>query len=88
MEKLERELIAISSRNQGAEGLQTLRFIDGLAVALARQSRFAEAETEYRQLLDAQRRNLSADHPDTLATMHNLASMLLDQGNDAEAEKL
>jgi serine/threonine protein kinase len=81
-------LIAISSRNKGSENPQTLQFMDGLAVALARQSRFAEAETEYRQLLDLERRDLGADHRDTLSTMHNLANMFLDQGNYVQAEKL
>ena len=62
--------------------------MDGLAVALARQSRFAEAEAEYRQLLDCSARSLGADHPNTLATMHNLANMYSGQGNYEEAEKL
>ena len=62
--------------------------MDGLAVAYANQSRFAEAEAEYRKLLDLERRNLGADHPDTLATMHNLANMYSGQGNYEEAEKL
>jgi ABC-type cobalamin/Fe3+-siderophores transport system ATPase subunit len=60
----------------------------GLAQALSRQSRFAEAEAEYRQLLDQQRSILGVDNPDTLETMHNLANMYLAQGNYGEAEKL
>ena len=40
------------------------------------------------KLLDLERGNLGADHPDTLATMHNLANMYLGQGNYEEAEKL
>jgi eukaryotic-like serine/threonine-protein kinase len=29
---------------------------------------------------------MGSDHPDTLAIMHSLASMYLDQGNDEEGE--
>jgi hypothetical protein len=34
------------------------------------------------------RRVLGPDHPDTLATVNNLAGVLNDQGEHAEAEKM
>jgi len=48
--------------------------------------RYTQAEAEYRQVLDAQRRVLGPDHRDTLAIRHHLAVVLADQGKTAEAE--
>jgi len=45
-----------------------------------------DAEAEYRQVLDARLRLLGPDHPDTLTTRHDLATVLYKQGKLAEAE--
>ena len=45
----------------------------------------AEAITLYEQNLAAQERELGADHPDTLATRHNLALAYQATGRTAEA---
>ena len=55
---------------------------------IERRKPLCEAEAEYRQLLDLERRILGADHPDTLSTVHDLATMFLVSGNYQEAEKL
>ena len=47
---------------------------------------YAEAETEYRQILAAQLRVLGPEHPDTLTTRHDLATVLAADGKPAEAE--
>jgi eukaryotic-like serine/threonine-protein kinase len=49
--------------------------------------RYAEAETVYRELLDAQRRLLGPKHPYTLLAMHGLATILRNEGKYAEPEK-
>ena len=42
----------------------------------------------YLQVLESRRRVLREEHPDTLTTMHNLASTYNRQGHTEEAEKL
>ena len=58
------------------------------AKVLQEQRRFAEAETLYRETLEARRRALGAGHPKTLQTMHDLAATLRRQRKYAEAETL
>ena len=53
---------------------------------LAAQGKPADAEAEFRQVLDARLRVLGPDHPDTLTTRHEIARMLADQGKPADAE--
>lgn len=55
---------------------------------LQAQSRLAEAEPLYREALPGQRRVLGNRHPDTLATINNMATLLRDQHKLAEAEPL
>jgi Tetratricopeptide repeat len=62
--------------------------MDTLGRALLLQGRYAEAEQEYRQLLDVERRVLGPDHPQTLAAMDVLAVVIEDQDRFAEAEQL
>jgi hypothetical protein len=47
-----------------------------LATVLRDQGRYEQAETECRAVLAAQTAVLGAEHPDTLTTRHNLATML------------
>ena len=53
---------------------------------MAAQGHSAAAETEYRQVLDTTLRVLGPDHPDTLATRHEIARMMAAQGHPADAE--
>ena len=59
-----------------------------LGADLWNQGRYAEAEQEYRQLLDLDRRVLGPDHPGTLTAMSNLALTIQAEGRLAEAEQM
>ena len=61
---------------------------NNLGLALKDQGRFAEAEPLYRATLDAWRRTLGPEHPQTLTSQHNLANLLRARGSLAEAEPL
>ncbi len=52
------------------------------------QGRYAEAEAEFRAVWEIRRRPeiLGEEHPDTLATRHNIAQQMGQQGRYAEAE--
>jgi hypothetical protein len=54
---------------------------------LADQGRAADAEAEYRQVLDARLRVLGPDHPSTLTTRNNIAAVLAAQDRAADSEK-
>ena len=71
----------------GGEHEQTLALRFQQAYARRFLGQAAEAETQYRQVLDAQRRVLCPDHPDTLTTRHNIGRVLADQGRTADAER-
>eukprot|EP00808_Paulinella_micropora_P012425 g50210.t1 len=71
----------------GAEHLNMLPFASNLAASLKRQGKLAEAEPLYRRDLQAHEKTLGAEHPDTLASVNNLA-LLNAQGKLAEAEPL
>jgi tetratricopeptide (TPR) repeat protein len=62
----------------------TLRYQRGAAARFL--GRYADAEAEYRQVLDARQRVLGPEHPSTLATRHEIARMMADQGRAADAE--
>jgi non-specific serine/threonine protein kinase/serine/threonine-protein kinase len=62
--------------------------MNNLGVLYKDLSRFDEAESLYKQVLEGQRRTLGADHPDTLNTLHNLAALYRDSGRYDEAEPL
>ena len=64
-----------------------LRSMSTLGTALWNQGRYGEAEQEFRQLLDADRRVLGSDHPETLKAMSVLALAIQSQGRLAEAEQ-
>ncbi len=53
---------------------------------LAEQGIHAQAETLFREVLAAQLRVLHPDHPDTLATRHNIAYMMSERGDHVAAE--
>ncbi|KIN05367.1 hypothetical protein OIDMADRAFT_177562 [Oidiodendron maius Zn] len=52
------------------------------------QGKYSEAEAIYRQALQLRETVLGKDHPDTLASMDNLASSLHSQGKYADAEAM
>ncbi len=59
-----------------------------LAQVLAVQKRFDDAEPIYRECLEAQRRVMGPDHPETLRTALGLANVLGQNGRLDEAEGL
>ena len=59
-----------------------------LALVLRERGKLDEAEPLSRQVLEAQRRVLGPEHPDTLMAMNNLAIFLLDRSNPVEAEPI
>ena len=65
------------------EELQTL-----LGAVRMKQGRFAEAETMFRQVLNARQRRLGDEDPGVLHTLNNLSAVLLNQGKLTEAEPL
>ena len=58
------------------------------AVSLYQSGDYAGAEPLYRRGLDIRERALGPDHPDTAASLNNLALLLKAKGNYAEAEPL
>ena len=69
-----------------ADQPQMLTLRSHRAAAARFLGRAADAEAEYRQVLDAQQRVLGPEHPSTLATRHEIARTLADQGRAADAE--
>jgi hypothetical protein len=53
-----------------------------------RRPKYAQAEPFLTRALEAQRRTLGADHPNTLSTMYILAMLNCDQGKYSQAEML
>jgi hypothetical protein len=64
----------------GAEHPSTLDTRNKLAEVLAAQTRFAEAEAEYRAVIILREKVLGVDHPDTLETCFDLANCLRSEG--------
>ncbi len=62
--------------------------INTRAIRLYRQGRYAEATAPAEQALTLARRAFGPEHPDTLMSMNNLASLYADQGRYGEAEPL
>jgi hypothetical protein len=57
-------------------------------MSLSDQGKHADAERIEREVLEARKRVLGAEHPDTLTSANNLAASLADQGKYAEAERM
>jgi tetratricopeptide (TPR) repeat protein len=62
--------------------------MNNLANTYANQGRFKEAEQLDVQVLEARKRVLGEDHPETLMSMNNLANTYWNQGRFKEAEQL
>jgi hypothetical protein len=58
------------------------------AMCLYSDSRFNEAEAPFMEVVETWKKVLGAEHPDTLASMNNLASTYGSQGRWKEAEEL
>ena len=61
---------------------------DEAAVQFKHMEQTINAEEMYRRALAGRTRELGAEHPHTLASINNLASILQDQGNYEEAEEM
>ena len=71
----------------GPENPDTLGTRNNLANTLSHQGKYAEAETEYREVLKLDEKVLGAEHPETLLTWNGLGNVLDVEGRYAEAEK-
>ncbi len=70
-----------ASKSYGAdESRETLNTTHDLAWAVYQQGRVREAQDIARQLLETQRRVMGPEHPDTLATMEELAYTVCGEG--------
>jgi len=58
------------------------------AMCLDADGRYKEAEQSYSQAIEIMKEALGAEHPNTLRTLHNLASTFWNQGRWTEAEEL
>ena len=79
---------ARATRSTGPSIPHALITLGNLAGALERLGRLDEAESLFRQCLEAQRRVMGPDHPRTLSTAGSLASLLRSRGRLDEAESL
>ena len=62
--------------------------MNNLAATLLAQSRYAEAQKLFEEVVEIKARTLGRDHPDTLLSINNLAAMLMNLGHLDEARKL
>lgn len=87
-------LVALETAEEGInrthgldpEHQQMLRLRYQRAVAAGFLGRFADAEAEFRQVLDAWQRVRGPEHPETLAARHGIAGVMAEQGRTADAE--
>jgi tetratricopeptide (TPR) repeat protein len=59
-----------------------------LALVLSEQGQYIEAEALHRQTLELYKRVLGEQHPSTLISINNLASVLRAQGKHEEADRV
>jgi tetratricopeptide (TPR) repeat protein len=62
--------------------------MNNLATLFRKEGKNAQAEPLFTSVLEARRRLLGEDHPDTLLSMNNLADQYLYEGKYAQAEPL
>jgi tetratricopeptide (TPR) repeat protein len=67
---------------------ERLRLASKCATTLLSDGRYEEAEELFNEVMDAKKRVLSDEHPDTLTSISNLASTYWNQGRWKEAEEL
>jgi tetratricopeptide (TPR) repeat protein len=68
--------------------LEVIRVNSQIAKYLSSRGRYDEAETMYKEVLEASEKQLGTDHPDTLTAMNNLARAYASQGRYDDAESL
>jgi tetratricopeptide (TPR) repeat protein len=81
-----RYVLASNLVDDGAVKKTVLRWKFGMC--LYSDGRYDEAEESFSQVMEMRKRALGQEHPDTLTSAGNLASMYRDQGRWKEAEKL
>jgi hypothetical protein len=72
----------------GAEHRDTLTSASNLAMSLAHQGKYADAERIQREVLEVMMRVHGAEHPSTLTSANNLSMFLSNQGKYVEAERI
>ena len=70
------------------DGKERLALMWRYGMCLLSDGRWNEAESSFTQVLEIEKRNLGAEHTDTLTSMANLASTYRNQGRWKEAEEL
>ncbi len=86
-EQLLKEALALDPAKHGQE-IEKLATINNLASLLQDQGRYQEAESYFRQALEAKRRLLGPNHPSLGRAANNLALLLMEQQQYDEAEPL
>jgi serine/threonine protein kinase/tetratricopeptide (TPR) repeat protein len=74
--------------SRGAHDLDTLTVKRHLATVYYWQTKYAQAETLYKEVLEGRTARLGADHLDTISSKHGLAAMYLEQGKYRQAQEL
>ena len=86
-EKVYRRTLALLER-MGSPDLDIARVLSGLGMTLARQARFAEAEPFYERARSIREKQLGPDHPETAATLMNIAELYAGLRRFGQAAKL
>ncbi|HKQ82352.1 MAG TPA: tetratricopeptide repeat protein, partial [Steroidobacteraceae bacterium] len=71
----------IGERIYGRDHPQYIRHLHNLAVVLRDRGETIEAESLFREAIDAWRRVLGPEHPETVSAMLNLGQLLMDRGD-------
>ncbi|KZP23813.1 hypothetical protein FIBSPDRAFT_446477 [Athelia psychrophila] len=78
----------MSFAKHGTPTIDILAMSEKVAWYFLKRGRYNEAETLYERALGGQERQLGADHPDSLATVHGLAILYGQQGRYDDAEQM
>ena len=87
-EKLASVLKGLCERMYGPKSPRTRSSVALLASAYREAGKWKEAEEAFRKLVDAERANSAADHPQRFIRLSSLANIIAHRGRDSEAEKL
>jgi len=80
-------VLATMVRVLGKDNQGTLTVLNNVAMVLADQAMYNEAEQTHREVGERSKRLLGKEYPETQASMNNLASVLMRQGKYIEAEQ-
>jgi hypothetical protein len=81
------EALRTAERAFGKHHPELLKPLQELAQLYELQSRFADAETQYRRALAILKKSRAAEHSDLAETMNNLAEVIRKQGREEEANR-